>query len=225
MRFSLVRTFLVLAPIATLGACTTTHTPHTAAVQPPLPISQHPLRTESSTRSISLRINAGGLSENQRLALDQVADEASWVRGDAVDVEIITAGEPGAVSAGRKVSDYLTGHDVPYESVVQSSRTDHPADIITVILTHTNAVVQTCNQGWENLAATRSNTTYANFGCALNANLAAQIADPRDIERGSPPTWPDAVRKSEILTKYRKGEVTSAAEDEQAKGTVSDAVQ
>lgn len=207
-----------------LGACATMESPKTATAEPLLPTEQYPLRAEATTRSIALRVNTGGLSENQRRALDQVAEEASWMRGDAVDVEIVTAGQPGSVSAGRGVSDYLTAHDVPYEAVSQSSRADHPADIITINLTYTNAVVQTCNQTWENLAATRTNKTYANFGCAVNANLAAQIADPRDIERGAPTTPADALRRSEILTKYRKGEATSSAKDEQAKGTISDAV-
>ena len=224
MRFSLVRTFVVLAPAALLTACATTKGPEPMAARSSLPIDQHPLRTETAARSISLRINASGLSDNQRRALDQVAEEARWTRGDAVDVEVITAGDPDAVAAGSRISAYLAGHDVPHEAITLSSRTDHPADIVTVTLTQTSAVVQTCNQSWENLAATRNNGTYANFGCAVNANLAAQIADPRDIERGAPPTASDALRKSDILTKYRKGEVTSSAKDEQAAGTVSDAV-
>jgi pilus assembly protein CpaD len=106
----------------------------------------------------------------------------------------------------------------------QASAPEQPADIVTVNVTYSRAVVYTCNQSWENLTATATNETYANFGCAMNSNLAAQIADPRDIGRAASRTPSDALRKSDILTKYRKGEVTSAAKDEQAKGTISDAV-
>jgi len=225
MSQSSVRFFALLAPLMVLSACATTGQPQTAAAPPALPTDQYPLMAERQVRSVSFRINPDGLSENQRRALDQVASDASWTRGDAVDVDIITASDPGAVAAGRRIGDYLAGHDVAAETLSQASKPDQPADIVTVNLTFYRSVVYACNQAWENLTATRNNMTYANFGCAVNSNLAAQIADPRDIGRAARATSSDALRKSEILGKYRKGEVTSAAKDEQATGTISDAVQ
>lgn len=220
-----IRYLALLAPLMALGACATTQQSSvTASPQPALPTDQYPLTAETQTRSVSFRINAAGLSDNQRRALDQVADEASWTRGDAVDIHIVTAGDPGAMSAGRRISDYLAGHDVPVEALSLASATDHPADIVTVNVTYSRSVVYACNQTWENLSATAKNETYANFGCAMNSNLAAQIADPRDIGRAASRTPSDALRRSDILTKYRKGEATSSAKDEQAKGTISDAV-
>lgn len=225
MSQSPIRYLGLLAPMVMLAACATTkHADTTAAPLPPLPTDQYPLTAEAQTRSVSFRINAGGLSDNQRRALDQVADDASWTRGDAVDVRIITANDPGAVAAGRRIGDYLAGHDVPVESLNQASAPEQPADIVTVNVTYSRAVIYACNQSWENLTATARNETYANFGCALNSNLAAQIADPRDIGRAASRTPADSLRKSDILTKYRKGEVTSSAKDEQAQGTVSDAI-
>ena len=56
------------------------------------------------------------------------------------------------------------------------------------------------------------------------ANLAAMISNPRDLERPSPDTPADATRRGVTLAKYRKGEQTSAAKDEQASGNVSQAV-
>ena len=34
------------------------------------------------------------------------------------------------------------------------------------------------NAPWDNLTATKDNEPYNRFGCALTANMAAQIADP-----------------------------------------------
>ncbi|MBP2159737.1 MULTISPECIES: CpaD family pilus assembly lipoprotein [Asticcacaulis] len=225
MSQSSVRILALMAPLMVLSACATTGQPETASAPPALPTDQYPLMAERQVRSVSFRINPNGLSENQRRALDQVADDASWTRGDAVDVDIVTAGDLGAVAAGRRIGDYLSAHDVPVETLSQSSKPDQPADIVTVNLTFSRSVIYACNQTWENLTATRSNETYANFGCAVNSNLAAQIADPRDIGRAARATSSDALRKSEILGKYRKGEITSTTKDDQAKGTVSDAVQ
>lgn len=225
MTHSPVRLLALLAPLMALGACATTGQSGTTAERPALPTDQYPLMAERQVRTVSFRVNPGGLSENQRRALDQVADDASWTRGDSVDVDIVTAGEPGAVAAGRVIGDYLAGHDVPAESLSQTSKPEQPADVVTVNLTFSRAVVYACNQTWENLTATRSNDTYVNFGCAVNSNLAAQISDPRDIDRAARATSSDALRKSETLAKYRKGEVTSSAKDDQAQGTISDAVQ
>lgn len=221
-----IRKLLLTTPLLALAACASTSGRHKAEVASPrLPTEQYPLRTESETRSISLRINPQGLSENQRRALDKVAYDASWTQGDPVGVTIITSGDPGAVAAGRTIGDYLAAHDVMADGIAQESRQDQPADIVTVTLTYVQSVIYDCNRTWENLARTGSNKPYANFGCAVNANIAAQIADPRDIGRPARSTSSDALRKSVILDKYRKGEVTSSETDEQAKGTVSNAVQ
>ena len=75
MSQSPIRYLGLLAPVLMLAACATTkHTDTAAAPLPPLPTDQYPLTAEAQTRSVSFRINAGGLSDNQRRALDQVAE-------------------------------------------------------------------------------------------------------------------------------------------------------
>jgi len=72
------------------------------------------------------------------------------------------------------------------------------------------AVVPTCGTAWTNLARTGSNAGQANFGCAVNANLAAQIANPRDIVTPRTMTPADAGRRAVVFDAYRKGEQTAA---------------
>ena len=81
-----------------------------------------------------------------------------------------------------------------------------------------------CGQRWENLAATRNNEAYDNFGCALAANLAAQVANPEDLIRPRDMTPPDTGRRDTVLGLYRKGEVTSSKKDDQASGSISKAI-
>ena len=59
----------------------------------------------------------------------------------------------------------------------------------------------------------------------MTANLAAQVADPRDLAHSAAPTPPDAARKSVILDRYRQGKVTAADTDQSAKSTISTAIQ
>lgn len=215
---------IALTPVLLLGACASVPGRQAAAPAPVMPTEQYGLHAQTTTKSISLRINPNGLSDNQRRALDQVAEHASWTSGEPADVAVTTNGTPTAVVAGRNISAYLIGRDVPAQNVTQTSLQEQPADIVTVSLTYYTARTFDCNQSWENLAATGSNKAYTNYGCALTSNLAAQIADPRDLDRAARATSSDPQRKSAILEKYRQGQVTSAEEDTQSKGTISDAI-
>ena len=56
------------------------------------------------------------------------------------------------------------------------------------------------------------------------ANIAAQIANPQDLLRPRDMTPADAQRRATVLGKYRAGEVTSSARDDQAAGAISRAI-
>lgn len=216
-----------LVAFAALGltACTTTAGSHADLTPPPvLPTEQYPTQAQTMTKTVNLRINPNGLSGNQRTALDQVADKANWINGEPVNVEVVTSGDPGAIAAGRSVASYLRGRDVAEANLSQLSAQEQPADIITVNMIYYRAKVYACNQSWENLTQTFGNTPYNNFGCALNSNLAAQIADPRDLDGPRPATPVDATRKAAVIGKYQKGEVTSAATDSAADAKISQAI-
>lgn len=219
-----------LVAILALSACATTPPLGTGTNQsgatpnPKTPIDQYALGATTDTDTINLRINPNGFSENQIRALDQLAARTNWVSGESSDVQIITSPEPAAIAAGQAVSAYLARHDVNRQHMSQISEDAQPGDVITLVTFSYQARTFDCNKNWENLAATRNNTPYQNFGCSLTSNLAAQVADPRDLAHPASATSPDAARKSTILDKYRKGEVTSSAVDTASKGTISDAI-
>jgi pilus assembly protein CpaD len=71
--------------------------------------------------------------------------------------------------------------------------------------------------------------TYANdqtpgFGCAVTANLAAQIANPRDIVAPRGMGAPDMDRRAKVFDTYRAGQQTSAPQETLVDGEVSQAV-
>lgn len=225
---SLRRTGLVTGislSVLSLAACAEGPSGRMAKTPDPvLPTEQYPLRADIDTNAVNLRVNPNGLSENQRRALDQLASRASWIDGEPVTLEIITSSDPSAISTARAISAYLIGHRVSEASISSSSRRDQPDDVVTINVAAYQAHVYNCNQTWQNLAATASNTPYKNFGCATSANIAAQIADPRDLDTPAPPTSADATRRTVVLEKYRKGDKTGAETDDSAKGTVSQAI-
>ena len=215
---------VLAAAAALLSACAQTSPNADLNLNAPTALDQYPLKAQTMVKSINLRIEPDGLSPNQRAALDQVASQASWIAGQPVNVEIVTAGDPVAMTAGHGVGDYLSAHAVSDDDISLRSTQDQPSDVVTVNLVLYRAKVYDCNRAWENLAATASNKVDQNFGCAISSDLAAQVADPRDLGGPAPATSTDAPRKSVILGKYRTGDVTSSAKDDSAKGTISDAI-
>ena len=73
------------------------------------------------------------------------------------------------------------------------------------------AHAQPCGNDWsENLAFTADNLTPQNFGCSVQHNIAAMVADPRDLlgPGGMGPV--DTARRAAVMDHYEKGEVTQA---------------
>jgi pilus assembly protein CpaD len=81
-----------------------------------------------------------------------------------------------------------------------------------------------CRLGWNNLTSTGSNQVSEHYGCAVTANLAAQIADPRDLISPAATMPADAGRRDTVLGKYRRGEISSTPRDEQSAAAISGAV-
>jgi len=87
------------------------------------------------------------------------------------------------------------------------------------------ATASPCGVWTQNVGKSFSNRTTPNFGCATQNNLAAMVADPRDLitPRGMTPA--DVGRRSFVLDTYRQGQRTSTEKDEQATGVLSEAVE
>ena len=67
-----------------------------------------------------------------------------------------------------------------------------------------------CGDWSDNLGFTAPNLPPPDFGCANQHNLAAQIADPRDLLRPRDMTPADATRRTTVMGHYEKGELTQA---------------
>jgi len=49
------------------------------------------------------------------------------------------------------------------------------------------------------------NDTYWNFGCAMQSNVASQVADPVDLVRGRTEGRPDTIRRTKVIEAVREG--------------------
>jgi pilus assembly protein CpaD len=72
------------------------------------------------------------------------------------------------------------------------------------------AHTQPCGDWSEDESFTMENHTSANFGCAVQHNIAAMVADPRDLLGPGAMGPVSTNRRAAVMDHYEKGEVTQA---------------
>ena len=87
------------------------------------------------------------------------------------------------------------------------------------------AVIPNCAAEPRAMEGRFSNEASIGLGCAINANLAAQIADPRDILGHRPVSPADSGRAAVVFDNYRRGEQTSAPQETLVEGRIAKAVE
>ncbi len=220
-----IKTLLIVAAAsAALSACG-----GGTAVEGPMPLtptSRYSLQVEPGMDRIALAVHANGLSSNQRAHIAALADRYRDSGTGGVFVEAPSGGDAVAGDQAWAVKAALEGEGVPAGAitVVTYSAPDPRAPVLAGFETVQAAIPQ-CGTAWGNLSANHANNSQSNFGCAVTANLAAQIANPRDIlgHRALGPA--DAGRRAVVFDNYRAGNPTSASLEELVDGRVAQAVE
>lgn len=107
------------------------------------------------------------------------------------------------------------------EIPVIATAAEEPGAPFNLTFTLYEAHAPECGRNWPDLRTLPRSQSYPNFGCALNANMAAMIADPADL------VWPretdpaDAARRSTVLDAYRAGQPTATTRTDQDSASVS----
>lgn len=179
------------------------------------PISVEPrmmtLRLPADARSADLDQNLSGQLE--RFAADYLDHGSGAI----------------AVSAPNRYrnapSDYaerLVELGVPRDRILVGNQ-DDPGSSDAVKLTYIRYVAETpaCGNWSMSEGDTSANLTQRNFGCSTQHNIAAVVADPRDLVSPRALTPDDAQRRLEVLDKYRKGQTTVAEKTQAQSGNVA----
>ena len=194
--------------------------------QPLNPTSRFSLQVEPGVDRVALAVHEAGLSSNQTLALRDMVNRFAVEGAPMLTVEAPSGDDPVSSAAAWAIKGALEAEGVPpYQVRLVTYNAPDPRAPVLVGFDTLRAVVPQCGQSWTNLARTGNNAGSANFGCAVNANLAAQIANPRDIVTPRDMTPADAVRRSVVIDHYRQGEQTAAVRETIVdRGRVSNAV-
>lgn len=211
---------VIAASALALAACASGSTP------PPLtPLSQYVLQVQPGVDRIALAVHDQGLSANQRAALHSLVERFSEARAEVLTVEAPAGDDPAAVAQAYAVRDTLQALGVPGQmiQVVGYQGPDPRAPVLAGFQT-VRAHIPDCAAQPRQMAGRASNAVSSGFGCAVTANLAAQIDNPRDIVGPRALQPGDSGRAAVVFARYRQGEATSAPQEAMVNGRISNAV-
>jgi pilus assembly protein CpaD len=230
-----LRTAALLVGVAlALGACNHTRAQDVTGSIPDDYRLRHPIAIQEADHSINIFVGngRGGLSAPQRAEI--VALGRTWMReGTGAIVIDVPTHTPNARAAGdslREIRSLLSASGIPAHGVVV--RKYHPADpqvfaSIRVSYPKITAVAGPCGLWPEDLGPSvkgksyLENTSYWNFGCANQRNLAAMVENPADLVQPRPEGPAYNARRTVVLDKYRKGEITATVYPDADKGKIS----
>lgn len=209
--------------LATVAGCAS---PQGAGPAPLTPTSRYSLQVEPGMDRIALAVHEAGLSVNQQAAIAALVDRFHAESAETIRVDAPSGGDAVATAAAWRIKAAIQARGVPAEAVQIASydAPDPRAPVVTGFPTY-RAVVENCGLRWGNLTANYSNRSNSNFGCATTSNMAAQIANPRDIVAPRTMTLGDSHRSIVVFDNYRKGVRTSAPQEELISARVARAVE
>lgn len=219
---------LVLSACATpLGGPKTSDLPFTGANL--TPTEQFGVELKPTPDRIQLAPKPGALSPAQVQALQALATRWRDTRPGPITIEQPAGSQnaPVAAQAALAAARLLGENGVPPEAIVQTSynATGAPLATVAVGFDSLEPVLPECWRYQSDFTKSAANKPYRAFGCAVTSNIAAMVANPRDLIEPRPEDPSDGARRAVVLGKYRKGEPTATQRTQQERGVISEAVQ
>ena len=170
----------------------------------------HPITVEPSYRDLKIQYNGGdGMSSDDAIKFDAFLSDyrthgngslgISVANGAAAHNAITYFAERAAQSGISRDKILVSTHDV--------SNGDMRVDVSYIAY---KASADSCGDWSEDLAFTVENQTSKNFGCAVQHNIAAQVADPRDLLGPREAGTADTARRATVIDLYEQGKPSAA---------------
>jgi pilus assembly protein CpaD len=201
---------LAAAALLVMGSCAAT--PDTSpGMMMPDGAANHPIMVEPSYRALKLDWTpaAGGLAPAEQAQFNAfVTDYLAHGNGS---IAISAPATLGGQDAARWFAGRINAMGVASDKILVATHDAVQGDMrVEVNYVSYQARTDKCGDWSENLASTLDNSTPKNFGCAVQQNIAAMVADPRDLLGPRTMGESDASRRATVVTNYEQGKITSA---------------
>ena len=214
MRTATRAAFIVLATATALAGCARRDSIHVGSV-PDDYRTNHPIIVGEREEAIDLPVGIGDhrMSAVQRVALEGYIAHYDASAGAPVTI-LVPVGSANAGAASLVAADmarHLVRRGVPsghVATVPYDAGAPEASPPIRISYMRMKASTGECGRWPEDLAQTSDNKHYANFGCAYQNNLAAQIANPADLLGPRAPGEIDAENRGNALEAYKNREIS-----------------
>ncbi|MEZ5923538.1 MAG: CpaD family pilus assembly protein [Hyphomicrobiaceae bacterium] len=189
---------------------------------------RHPINVTTDQTELDIVVSGRtkGLNSIQRAQVDEFLGQ--WRHEGTGKITIAapsgSANEGAAYQAAAEIRDLARDKGIPGHAVMftaYSAGGGKPP--VKISFLRYVAEGPTCGDWSRNLAEDPQNVAYPDYGCSSQHNLAAMIANPRDLIEMRDGTSRPGERRDEVWRKYVKGESTiSQTSSEEKAGIISD---
>ena len=184
------------------------------------PEFNHPISVAPDMRSLRVSYAGDGLSTQEAEKFDSFV--AGYQERGNGSISISAPAGPGAAEAIRFFGERLANLGVPRSHILVGTHDVTGGDSrVEIGYVGYKAHVEGCAGGndWsKDWSDTSDNQPTPSFGCSVQNNIAAMVADPRDLVQPRTMDASDAPRRATVLGHYEKGEVTQADKHTADKG-------
>jgi pilus assembly protein CpaD len=208
--------FASLAAVLLAGSCAS---PNDGDVSTADGAANHPITVEPTSKALSIAFagpNAGLSAPDEQRVDAFVADYLARGNG-AISVSVPQG--PGSTDTVTWFGEHFAEMGVPRSRILVGMHDGGGVELSYIsYVAHTDE----CGDWSANIADTASNMPMPNFGCATQHNLAAQVADPRDLVAPRKMDEADANRRATVTGKYEKGQITASDKSPDQSAAVAD---
>ena len=190
-----------LSLVAGLGACTTPHPVNTTLESVNQPVVQR------SNYTLDLLAGSSGLNVPEQARLADWFETLDLGYGDRISID-----DPTASPAVREdVAAVASRFGLLIENGAPVTNGYINPGNVRVVVTRSTAHVPNCPNWSGNHSGNLGNATSPGFGCSINANMAAMVANPEHLLEGAAGTGDTVVITSNrAIRTYREAEPTGA---------------
>jgi pilus assembly protein CpaD len=171
----------------------------------------HPITVEPSYRDLKVQFGGGadGISSEDAAKFDSFLTDYRLHGNGSLGISVPSGASSRAAITyfGERAAASGISRDKILVSTHDAANGDRRVDVSYIAYT---AHTQACGDWSENESFTIDNQTPRNFGCSVQQNIAAMVADPRDLLGPGRMGPVDTNRRANVMDHYQKGEVTQA---------------
>ena len=185
--------------------------------------ANHPIMVAPRYASIKLPFSApeAGLMPDDTARFDAFVTE--YLQHGNGSISVSAPSGPASAGAIAYFAERLFSMGVPRDRIIVGTR-DATGGDNSVEIGYVGYVAHSdpCGDWSKSLADTADNAPGPNFGCAVQHNIAAMVADPRDLAQPQPLAAGDAERRATVIGNYDKGKITASDKTDDQTTKISD---